>query len=106
MLAWLAWLAWLDCLLACLVACLLGLLGLLACLLVCLLGLLGLLGLFGPFVALAVRGPGVPVGGEDFCTVFRLAIRRTGRLEPWGSSWWEMENERGEDSERRRSGWI
>ena len=63
--------------------------------LLCLLGLLAwlawlacLLGLFGPLVALAVRGPGVPVGGGSFCVVFRWAIRRTGRLEPWGSSWW------------------
>ena len=43
-LAWLAWLSWIACLLVCLVACLPG--------------------LFGPFVALAVRGPGVPDRGE------------------------------------------
>ena len=62
-----ALLAWLACLLACL-ACL-------ACLLACLLDWLAWLaclfawlaclpGLFGPFVALAVRGPGVPDRGE------------------------------------------
>ena len=53
--AWLAWLAWLACLLAWLG--LLGLLAWLACL-AC------LPGLFGSFVALAVRGPGVPDRGE------------------------------------------
>ena len=62
-----------------------------------------LLGLFGPLVALAVRGPGVPVGGEGVFALFfdgpfvALAVWSPG--VPVGG---EMEDEREEDTGRRR----
>ena len=64
-----------------LLACLLACLAWLACLFACL-ACLGHLSHW-PFGAL-----GFQLVGGSFCVVFRWAIRRTGRLEPWGSSWW------------------
>ena len=63
-----------------------------------------LLGLFGPLVALAVRGPGVPVGGwgRVFALFFDGPFVALAVWSPEVPVGGEMEDEREEDTGRRR----